>query len=280
MEPKPGWSHDEQTLETAAQYVAAAADLAALRAVSPRVRHAVAHVAQARYPRHARLAAARGDSPSPSWEALCRCATHGAARALGELSRSLWETRGAAARTAAQGALRAAARADDAAAIARLVDAGVHLELDAEHAMPVLHAAAMDGRARALAELLASGADALRTHADGSLPANLAAHYGRRACVALLMREARVCLDARDGFGSTPLHAAVLMGEREIVEDLLALGADTRLRSNSGRDALALAQRRENSVLIALIARHRARRPASPGAAEPTDRLARSGAPV
>ena len=49
-----------------------------------------------------------------------------------------------------------------------------------------------------------------------------------RACVALLMREARVCLDARDGFGSTPLHAAVLMGEREIVEDLL-IAAPPRL---------------------------------------------------
>ena len=303
-EGRPGWSHDEQTLETAAQYVETAADLIVLRAVSPRMRRAVERIAAARYPRHVRLAAAWDDSspswvalrqcargtdralgelhirePCPSREALRRCATRGAAYALAELSRVLWEARCPAARAAAQVALRDAARADDSETIEDLVDKGVHLELalDVEHpmprvqAMPMLHAAAMDGRAQALGALLASGADALRTHSDGSLPTNLAAQYGRRACVALLLREAPLCLNARDGFGSTPLHAAVLMGERAIVEDLLSLEADTHVQGNSGLNALELAQRRErrrqklgqataeDAALVALIARHHER---------------------
>ena len=51
---------------------------------------------------------------------------------------------------------------------------------------------------------------------------------------------------------------AVLMNERALCVELLHAGADTYLKSHSGRDALGLAARRDNSEMIALITEHRA----------------------
>ena len=92
--------------------------------------------------------------------------------------------------------------------------------------------AARHGDVESARLLLAGGADVDAAAANGSIPLVLAVHSGHSRLAAFLL-ESGADPDA-DEAGYTALHAAVLRGEREAVEALLAHGADPNVRLARG----------------------------------------------
>jgi len=63
-----------------------------------------------------------------------------------------------------------------------------------------------------------------------------------------------------DAYGNTPLHCAVVSGNYgELVEALLAGGADSNLKNALGRSPLEHAGRLGRTALIELLEKHQAR---------------------
>jgi ankyrin repeat protein len=56
-------------------------------------------------------------------------------------------------------------------------------------------------------------------------------------------------VNARSGSGGTPLHTAAFTGDAEVVELLLARGADPRIPSNDGKTPIDLARDRGHTAL-------------------------------
>ena len=81
--------------------------------------------------------------------------------------------------------------------------------------------------------LLASGADANETDAEGATLLHIAAFRGDTAMLELLL-DAGARIDARDRFGFTPLHAAARDGHFDAVRLLAGRNADRTLADESG----------------------------------------------
>ncbi len=64
-------------------------------------------------------------------------------------------------------------------------------------------------------------------------------------------------IDARDIFGWTPLHYAVLKGNTMMVDALLAQHADINLSTPEGKTVVYLAQEAKNAILLRCITRHK-----------------------
>jgi len=106
--------------------------------------------------------------------------------------------------------------------------------------MSELHAAACDGDAEALKQLLAGGAEVDARDEAGRTAAHLAAGYGELEILSLLLA-AGASVDARDGGGNTPLHFAASYGTTEAVQRLLAAGADRGAVNGEGQSARQIA---------------------------------------
>ena len=61
--------------------------------------------------------------------------------------------------------------------------------------------------------------------------------------------------DARDRFGCTPLHLAAELGREETVRVLLDAGADVQARSRNGKTAVHLAAQRRNGAIVRALLR-------------------------
>ena len=57
-------------------------------------------------------------------------------------------------------------------------------------------------------------------------------------------------------YGFTPLHQAVFFGHKEIVEFLIAEGADVNAKNNAGSTPLYLAQGKRHHAIAELLAQH------------------------
>ena len=75
---------------------------------------------------------------------------------------------------------------------------------------------------------------------SGSTALSIASALGYTS-IANMLLDAGADPDARNRDQSTPLHGAALMGNADIVERLLALGADSSIRSDTGTNAMDLA---------------------------------------
>jgi ankyrin repeat protein len=62
-------------------------------------------------------------------------------------------------------------------------------------------------------------------------------------------------INARSGAGGTPLHTAAYTGDREVVELLLARGADARVANNDGKSPIDLARERGHAKLAEVMER-------------------------
>jgi ankyrin repeat protein len=104
--------------------------------------------------------------------------------------------------------------------------------------MPLLHLAAWMGGGALTQILLDQGADAGSKSADGMLPLHVA---GDRTAVEALL-SAGTPVDAKSDEGSTALHyAAADLGSLDVLDALLARGANPHVRDVRGRTPLFLA---------------------------------------
>ncbi|MCE5247709.1 MAG: ankyrin repeat domain-containing protein [Candidatus Polarisedimenticolia bacterium] len=127
-----------------------------------------------------------------------------------------------------------------------------------------LHLAAFFGRAEAVLALLEAGADprAVSANATANTPlhAALAGRAGLQIVDALLARGADA--GAVAGAGVTPLHLAAKRGDAALVKRLLARGADPRAAMTTGRTPADVAGDRGFMDLSIYLRRARRRKPA------------------
>lgn len=117
-----------------------------------------------------------------------------------------------------------------------------------------LHLAAYFGRRPVVEMLLDEGVDVdpVADNASGVRPIHSAVAGGDAEVVDLLL-EAGVDVEARQEGGFTPLMGAAAAGSRELVARLLDAGADTSAETDDGKTALDLARERGHEDLIGLL---------------------------
>ena len=117
-----------------------------------------------------------------------------------------------------------------------------------------LHIAVFEGRTEDVARLLGDGVDPDAADNGGRVPLHFVAQEYRKAEVTLLC-EAGASVDARDSYGNTPLWRAVFdsQGRSELIQILLANGADPDAKNDSGVSPRELAERFENRDALRLF---------------------------
>ena len=155
-------------------------------------------------------------------------------------------------------ALMAAASKGHMEILARLIAAGAVIDLSAP---PIggtaLHAASISNKPRAIACLLKAGAKVnLATGPRRETALIYAVRYGRLEAVNLLVKHKGIALDLADADGLTALHHAAISNKPEVVQCLLAAGAQVNLETNGKRTELLLAASMGHvEVMNALLAR-------------------------
>jgi ankyrin repeat protein len=121
-----------------------------------------------------------------------------------------------------------------------------------------LIAAAMDGRADDVQNLLAAHANANAVSNDGTTALIMASEKGHAAVVRLLLA-AHANVNATDNSGTTALIIAVAHGYVGVVQSLLAARANVNAARNDGATALTFAVLSKRGDIIGLLRKAGAR---------------------
>ena len=137
-------------------------------------------------------------------------------------------------------------------------DEAQRLVADAPPESLTIHEAAAAGVVPRLEQLLASDPATLNAWSpDGFQPLQLAAFFGRRQAVELLLaRGAEVNTHARHQFHVAALHAALAGPDHEIARLLVAAGADVNSRQQGGVTPLHEAAQNGEVELVRLLLEH------------------------
>ena len=112
-----------------------------------------------------------------------------------------------------------------------------------------IHDAVLDGDIEAVKQHIAAGTDVNAIDDDwGAPPLHLAADQGYKEIVELLIAKG-ADVNAKNKFGSTPMHKAARRGQKEVNELLIDNGADVNAKNNRGRTALDLASGKTANLL-------------------------------
>jgi uncharacterized protein len=103
-----------------------------------------------------------------------------------------------------------------------------------------IHEAAKEGNIEAVKQHLAAGTDANAKTGVGETPMQIAYQKGHTEIVELLI--ANGADGNAKGDGQTPLHGAAYWGSKEIVQLLIAKGVDVNAKTNDGETPLDLAK--------------------------------------
>jgi cytohesin len=105
--------------------------------------------------------------------------------------------------------------------------------------------------------LIESGADVNRRTPYGTTPLDRAVIAGFKDIVELLIAKG-ANVNAKDNWDWTPLHSAVY-GHKDIVELLIAKGANVNARNGGGRTPLWYAQDEGHTEIVELLRKHGAK---------------------
>ncbi|MBW2173360.1 MAG: ankyrin repeat domain-containing protein, partial [Deltaproteobacteria bacterium] len=111
-----------------------------------------------------------------------------------------------------------------------------------------------EARARSLIE---GGADVNRQTPNGTTPLTRAVNVGFKDIVELLIAKG-ANVNAKDNFDWTPLHSAVY-GNKDIVELLITEGANVNARTRASRTPLWYAKNEGNAEIVELLRKHGAK---------------------
>ena len=121
---------------------------------------------------------------------------------------------------------------------------------------PALHDAVMRGDVAQVTRLLSEGSDVnVRDRYTGSTPLHRAGLTARKDIMELLLAKG-ADVNAKNDDGRTPLHVVVLTAQKDLVELLLAKGADVNARDRDGLTPLALVQGGQYWEIAQLLRAH------------------------
>jgi ankyrin repeat protein len=138
--------------------------------------------------------------------------------------------------------------------VAELLSQGVGPESKNEDGWSPLLVAALTGNVTAAAQLLREGADVEQRLDGEDTPLMLAAMYGHKNMVVFLAAEGGANVNAqRPSNKETPLIIASAVGDDDIVEALILLGADIEAADGSGDTALSHAARYRHKLVVSVL---------------------------
>ena len=117
-----------------------------------------------------------------------------------------------------------------------------------------IHQAVFDGNIEAVKQHLAAGTDANAKTGVGETPMQIAYQKGHTEIVELLI--ANGADGNAKGDGQTPLHGAAYWGSKEIVQLLIAKGADVNAKMEDGDTPLDLAIMENQTEIADLLRKH------------------------
>jgi len=116
-----------------------------------------------------------------------------------------------------------------------------------------LHTAAKKGNIKAIDRLIEDGEDLNLFDEEGMSPLSYAIMYNQKESFNSLLN-AGADINLQDpSNGNTPLHEAIMAGNRYFISQLLAKGADPKIKNHNGFDAVMVAKKKNNPVLMALF---------------------------
>ena len=149
-----------------------------------------------------------------------------------------------------------AAAKGDVAAIEKLLASGTAVDSrDRDQATPLI-AAALGGQVEAAKLLLSKGADVMARNSGGFTALHAAAYGGSAEVAALLLDNKAARDDTANKAGVTPLFAAAEMNHPEIVELLVAKGANASQKESHGYLPTTRALWKGHVDMVRLLKRH------------------------
>lgn len=168
-----------------------------------------------------------------------------------------------------------AVKANEVSQVKMLIDDGVHINVADDLQWTPLHYAVHEGHASIVALLLAEGADPNAKDLDAWTPLHLASREGQVAIAELLVTNgadtnsmaaevptgrltAQLSYPDKElvvhaAYDWTSLFAAITSGHQNVVEFLLANGADVNAKRSSGETVLLFAVSQGNTGLVELL---------------------------
>lgn len=151
--------------------------------------------------------------------------------------------------------LEAAAKGDT-AAITVLLDKGEPVDSRAPDQATPLITAALGGQVEATKLLIARGADVMARNSGGFTALHAAAYSGSVAVATVLLDNNAVLDDAANKAGATPVLVAAEMNRLDVVELLIAKGADFKRPEAHGYLATSRALWKGHKGMVSLLKSH------------------------
>jgi ankyrin repeat protein len=144
----------------------------------------------------------------------------------------------------------------DTASIERLLASGAAVDARAPDQSTPLINAALDGQVEAAKLLIAKGADVMARNSGGFTALHAAAYTGNAPVTILLLDSGADRHDAKNKAGAAPFFVAAEMNHPEVVELLIAKGADVNQLESHGYSALTRAFWKGHKDMVRLLKRH------------------------
>jgi len=142
-----------------------------------------------------------------------------------------------------------AALGGDPEAVSLLLRHHADVNAAAQNGWTALMIASVKGHVEVAETLLRHGADPNKADVYSWTPLMRAVNEGERQIVKLLLEQGEARVNQAGENGITALHLAALKASADLVELLLAHGADPRIEDYSGRTALEFAKKNNNLKL-------------------------------
>ncbi len=124
---------------------------------------------------------------------------------------------------------------------------------------PDIHEAAAEGNIKRVKQHLVEGVDVNAIFKDSWTPLHMAAEGGHREIVDLLIAKGadiNATAGWGDGVGWTPLHMAAEEGHKKVVELLILKGADINVKNGDDRTPLDDAIKHKNAEIANILRKH------------------------